>query len=67
MVKAKGTRENGGAYVVFGLSHENLDRLRDGEPITFNLSELGMGDCEVLIMSGSTEQAIANALKISRH
>lgn len=45
---------------VFGLSHENLDRLRAGQPITFSMRERGADvDGRVVICAGPTEEAIA--------
>lgn len=62
MLKAK-LRRAGRTIYVFGLSHENLKRLRDGNPIAFDLATLG-GTGQVLIMAGATEHAIADELGI---
>jgi hypothetical protein len=45
--------------VVFGLSHGNLDRLREGRPINFNGETCGLSDdIEILIFADETEQAM---------
>ena len=54
MIKAK--LNNGD--LLFGLSKGNLDRLQKGEPIMFNLKDMGLEDRKVLIMYGETEQDI---------
>ena len=45
--------------VVLGLSHGNLDRLRQGHPITVDGGEVGLPGVELLIFSGETEQSMA--------
>ena len=45
--------------VVLGLSHKNLDKLREGIPIKFNGSTVMLDDdIEILIFSGETEQTM---------
>jgi hypothetical protein len=45
--------------VVFGLSHANLGRLKDGAPIKFNGSTCGLGDdIEFLIFAGESERTM---------
>jgi hypothetical protein len=51
MIKAK--CNNGD--LIFGLSKENITRLQKGQPIVFNLKEMGLEDKEVVIMYGETE------------
>lgn len=46
----------------FGLSFENLDRLRAGEPINIDLAEMG-GSGTVLIFAGTTEAEMAHQLE----
>lgn len=58
MVKAKK-----GNLLVFGLSDENMNRLKNGEPIKFNLQELGMDDIDVFIFNGKDEQAMYEIMK----
>jgi len=41
--------------IVFGLSDENLKRLKAGMPILLNLADLGLESRRVLIFSGKTE------------
>lgn len=54
MIKA--TLTNGD--LVFGLSKENLIRLEKGEPIVFNLKEMGLEDRRVMITFGETEDSL---------
>ena len=61
MFKARGQTNDGRPVIVIGLSYGNLDRLRGGEPIEFNLSEIGLtGGC--IILAGKTEDAILKEL-----
>jgi hypothetical protein len=58
---ATGTQENGKPVrlVVLGLSHKNLDKLREGQPIKFNGAAVRLDDdIEFLIFAGETEQAM---------
>ena len=59
MIKAK--CNNGD--LIFGLSEENVTRLKKGEPIVFNLSKLGLEDRRVMICYGKTEQHIYEEFK----
>lgn len=61
MIKARGTAPDGRPVLVLGLSHDNLDRLRAGQPITFDAKPYGY-DGEILIFAGKTEKAMADAL-----
>lgn len=54
MIKAKLTNGD----LLFGISAENVNRLKKGEPIMFNLKDMGLEDRKVLIMYGETEQDI---------
>jgi hypothetical protein len=45
--------------VVLGLSHENLRRLKAGNPIRFDGEDVGLADAEVLIFSGLDERTMA--------
>jgi len=54
MIKAK--LNNGD--LVFGLSKENLTRLEKGEPIVFNLKDMGLEDRRVMITFGETEEKL---------
>lgn len=57
MIKA--TIEN---MVILGLSDENIQRLTHDQPIKFNLKELGMGDINILIFHGKTEQEMKQTM-----
>jgi len=54
MIKAKLTDGS----LLFGISAENVKRLKQGQPIHLNLKDMGLEDREVLIMYGETEQDI---------
>ena len=62
MIKAKQ-----GNTLIFGLSDEIMRRLKNNEPIKFNLSELGAGDMDVVIFNGKDEQSMQQAMKSSIH
>lgn len=49
--------------VLFGLTGENITRLVAGEPISFNLAEMGLPDTPVTIMYGKTEDDIIVTLR----
>lgn len=57
MIKAKGNDEHGNPMYFFGLSEENLRRLRLGQPIRFDLGEMGLKGVAV-IFYGPTEEAM---------
>lgn len=50
-----------GPLVVLGLSHENLDRLKAGDPIHLDLSAFGI-NTSMFIYSGETEESMATDL-----
>jgi hypothetical protein len=54
MIKAKLTNGD----LLFGISTENVKRLKLGQPIVFNLKDMGLEDRKVMIMYGETEQDI---------
>lgn len=59
MFKAKGqNRRTGDPLVILGLSHENLRRLKAGQPIVLNLAELELPATEIMIFSGKTEDGM---------
>lgn len=60
MIKAIATTDDG-PLVLFGLSHANLDRLKAGQPIRVDMTELG-GQGEILIFAGATEATMAAEL-----
>jgi hypothetical protein len=57
---AKGTQDGKPLrIVVLGLSHKNLDKLREGKPIKFNGATVRLDDdIEFLIFGGETEQTM---------
>ncbi len=68
MIKFIADSGKGGRFIIgFGLSEENLVRLRAGQPICIKLSEMGCKvvhdnnthDAEILIHYGKTETDIA--------
>ena len=60
MLKALG-RTSQGKVLFLGLSHENLDRLRRGQPIEFDLAQF-QGAEYVVIFSGPTTEAMSREL-----
>lgn len=62
MIKGLLTGKDGRTTILLGLSFENLARLGKGQPIKFNLSDLGLGDQDVVIMAGTTEEAMADEI-----
>jgi len=46
-----------------GLSCNNIAKLQDEEPIMFNLKDIGLNDCDVMIIAGETEESIAKDLE----
>lgn len=52
-----------GKSMVIGLSDENMRRLKDNQPIKFNMNVLGFPDIEVYIFNGKDEQAMAAMFK----
>jgi hypothetical protein len=54
MIKAK---MNDGT-IVFGLSRQNVQLLKEGKPIRINLKEMGLEEREILIVYGNSEDDI---------
>lgn len=54
MIKAKLTNGD----LLFGISAENVNRLKKGQPILFNLKDMGLENRKVMIVYGETEQDI---------
>ena len=65
MIKASigKTDGSGVALVLLGLSHENLRRLKEGKPILFNLSDLGLPPCDVFIFSDVDEKKMTEEIE----
>ena len=63
MIFAHLTQGNGEPLFIFGLSDENIQRLQQGQPITFDMRERAGTDNvppgRVVICWGRTEEAIA--------
>lgn len=53
MVKFKYTRKDGSPGYGFGISAENVERLKKGQPIIIDMTEMG-GEGEVMIFYGET-------------
>lgn len=62
MLKVLMDNKAGGKLVVLGLSHENLKRLKAGQPIKFAGDEIDLPGTEFLIFVGKTEQSMAREL-----
>ena len=60
MIKAKTTTGD----MVLGLSDENIKRLKDGQPIKFNMKEVIGIDADCIILYGETERHIMRDLEI---
>lgn len=61
MLRASAHDENGRRTLIFGLEPENLRRLKDGRPISFNAAELGV-DCNIIIFAGESPEEMARQL-----
>jgi len=56
MIRFKVKSKSGDKVLLgFGLSEENVTKLKAGDPILFSLEELGIEGTEVLIIYGKTE------------
>lgn len=62
MIKAVGRTGLGSPLLILGLSGENMTRLMAGEPISFDLADLGLPPMRVIIVGGRTEDAITGHL-----
>lgn len=62
MIKFKGA-VSGRTLIGFGLSLENIRRLRQGHPILFDADELGLKDTKITIFYGRTEEKMYSDLK----
>ena len=60
MLKGKGTR-GGRETLLFGLSFQNLKRLRRDQPIVIYREEMGI-PFDIVIFAGPTEQAMADQI-----
>jgi hypothetical protein len=60
MIKAMAMTAKG-PLIVFGLSHENLKRLKDGQRIRIDMTSLG-GTGHIVIFSGNSEASMTAEL-----
>ena len=44
-----------GKNIILGLSDDNIEKIKAGRPISFNLKDIGLEDRNVLIFYGKTE------------
>lgn len=58
MIKAK--LNNGD--LVFGISEDNVKRLKEGHPISINLKDMGLEDRKIMIAYGETEEKLYEAM-----
>lgn len=61
MLKGKGTN-NGREVLIFGLSFENLKRLKEDKPIMVYREEMGIV-YDIIIFAGETEAQMAKAVQ----
>ena len=61
MIKFRSMHKDGTPVYGFGLSAENIKRLKQGKPIAFSLHELGT-EGHILIYYGATEQSMTQEL-----
>ena len=56
---------DGTSLVGLGLSEENIQRLKEGQPILIHGEEIGLPEIKIAIMYGKTEQTLYEDLKKS--
>lgn len=59
MIKFSSSRGKNGFLIGFGLSEENIKRLKEGQPICVDMTEIGFSEGSALIFYGETEEAMA--------
>lgn len=52
-----------GNQIMLGLSDENIKRLKAGQGIKFNMSELGLKAMDVMIFQGKDEQTMLDQFR----
>jgi len=63
MIKFTTHHPDGKLVIGLGLSHVNLKRLKEGQPIVFDLKELGLTlNAEVFVFAGKTEASMQKDL-----
>ena len=65
MIKFRGTGRDGRTAIGLGITDRNIEKLREGNPIHIFGEELGMPGFEILLMTGTDEQAITTELRES--
>lgn len=63
MIKFTLTSPAGRRVMGLGLSDENIERLKNKQPILFDAGEIGVPGLDVLIMHGETEDSIKEELR----
>ncbi|MFL5900930.1 MAG: hypothetical protein ACJ75S_06990 [Solirubrobacterales bacterium] len=62
MIKARATDDKGEPIIILGLESGNIGRLKKGDPIMFDMAELGLkGTC--IITYGETQADCAVAIE----
>lgn len=59
MIKFTATTADNRKLLGIGLSHGNLERLKDNQPIRFKGEDVGLPGQDVLIFAGKTEESMA--------
>jgi hypothetical protein len=62
MFKATAATPDGKILVILGLSHKNLDLLKEGSPILVKGSDIGITE-DILVFSEDTEETIMKKMK----
>lgn len=64
MIKARGVRLNGRPYIWLGLEEGNIQRLKEGKPILFDMAEVGINNFDMLISYGKTQEEIIGQMNL---
>lgn len=62
MIKFTATTSDNRKLLGIGLSHGNLERLKDNQPIRFKGEDVGIPDVDVMIFAGKTEESMAEQM-----
>lgn len=62
MIKFSATKD-GKSFFGFGITDGNIEKLKEGKPIVIDMSSIGMGDGQMMIFYGPTEQDIIEELQ----
>jgi hypothetical protein len=63
MIKFTIPKSNGSTVLGFGITEANVEKLKQGQPILVDLSELGLEGYEALIMYGTDQRNIQEQLQ----